>query len=157
MSRIDRGPAIIFRSNVFVREIPFHQAHPPDSDSNRVRSPRKVSWTRTIGGYSRSGVFYYPEPITPLLQLSVQQWLAVSATGPLVFFGGPCHGGSGLPTPPCTRSIYTALHTRSTCRCTCANGQGADRQNGQARPMEKGIHTQHARDRNALPTAVDVR
>ena len=73
-------------------------------------------------------MFYYPEPITPLLQLSVQQWLAVSATGPLVFFGGPCHGGSGLPTPSCTRSIYTALHTRSTCWCTCANGQAADRQ-----------------------------
>lgn len=33
MSRINRGPARVCRSNVFVREIPFHQAHPPDSDS----------------------------------------------------------------------------------------------------------------------------
>lgn len=46
---------------------------------------------------------------------------------PSVFFGGPCHSAPPLPlpTPSCTRSIYTGVHTRSTCRRTCANGQGA--------------------------------
>lgn len=82
----------------------------------------------------------------------------MSATGPLVFFGGPCHGGLSLVyrhlrvraryTRVCTRGQHAGVHARTDREPTGRTASAGDR-------WRKEYTRNTLEIGNALPTAVD--